>query len=179
MWQLVRCGCALRCDTEMLNPYCWLCMVGCIFPPQCALMSAYRKKLCLILRPLRESVDHFQHSSPFDQTPTTLPSFLTSLTSNVWHSRLAVDQLSTPRQGPTGPGQMPLHVGPDHMNVGWDWGPRRVAPPTCAASHHSLKINSRKDIKGHLDQRGILTAWVRQTRFWDKCNAGFRVRCDF
>lgn len=156
-------------------------MVGCIPPPspQSALMSAYRKKLCLILRPLRESVDHFQHSGLFDQTPTTLPSFLTSLTSNVWHSRLAVDQLSTPRQGPTGPGQMPLHVGPDHMNVGRDWGPRRVAPPTCAASHHSLKINSRKDIKGHPDQRGILTAWVWQTQFWDKCNAGFRVRCDF
>lgn len=53
-----------------------LVMYGGVYPPpQSALMSAYRKKLCLILRPLRESVDHFQHSSPFDQTPTTLPSF--------------------------------------------------------------------------------------------------------
>lgn len=85
-----------------------------------ALMSVYRKKLCLFLRPLGESVDHSQHSGLFDQTPTTLRSFLTSLTSNVWHSRLAVDQHCTPRQGPIGPSQMPLHVGPDHMNVGRD-----------------------------------------------------------
>lgn len=111
------------------------------------------------LRPLGESVDHFQDSGPFDQTPTSLPSFLTSLTSNVWHSRLAVDQLCTPRQGPTGPGQMPLHVGPDHMNVGRNRGPWRTAPPTRAASHHSLKINSRKDIKGHPDQRAISCKW--------------------
>lgn len=148
---------ALCCNTETLNLYCWLSVVWYSFVLffLSALLSVYRKKLCLILRPLGESVDHFQHSGLFDQTPTTLRSFLTSLTSNVWHSRLAVDQLCTPRQGPTGPGQMPLHVGPDHMNVGRDWGPWRAAPPTCAASHHSLKINSRKDIKGHPDQRGI------------------------
>lgn len=100
-----------------------------------------------------ESVDYFRHRGLFDQTPTTLHSFLTSLTSNVWHSRLAADQLSTPRQGPTGPGKMPLHVGPDHMRVGPDWGPQRAAPPTYTASQ-SLKINSRKDIRGHQEQGG-------------------------
>lgn len=91
-------------------------MVWCHSPPICPNVNLQEEALSL--HPLRESVDHFQHSGLFDQTPTTLRSFLTSLTSNVWHSRLAVDQLSTPRQGPTGPGQMPLHVGPDHMNVG-------------------------------------------------------------
>lgn len=99
-------------------------------------------------------MDYFRHRGLFDQTPTTLHSFLTSLTSNVWHSRLAADQLSTPRQGPTGPGKMPLHVGPDHMSVGPDWGPQRAAPPTFTASHQSLKINSRKDIRGHQEQGG-------------------------
>lgn len=107
-----------------------------------------------------ESVDYFQHRGLFDQTPTTLHSFLTSLTSNVWHSRLAADQLSSPRQGPTGPGQMPLHVGSDHMNVDPDWGPQRAAPPNYTASHQSLKINSRKDIRGHQEQEDITATQV-------------------
>lgn len=107
-----------------------------------------------------QPVDYFRHRGLFDQTPTALRSFLTSLTSNVWHSRLAADQLPTPRRGPTGPGQMPLHVGPDHMSVGPDWGPQRAAPPTYAASHQSLKINSRKDIGGHREQGGVSAAQV-------------------
>lgn len=124
------------------------------------LMSAYRKKLCLIFLPPRQSLWTILDTGLFDQTPTTLRSFLTSLTSNVWHSRLAADQLSTPRRGPTGPGQMPLHVGPDHMNVGPDWGPQRATPPTYSASHQSLKINSRKDIRGHQEQGGVSAAQV-------------------
>ena len=78
---------------------------------------------------LTESVGYFRHRGLFDQTPTTLHSFLTSLTSNVWHSRLAADQLSAPRRGPTGPGQMPLHVGPDHMNGGQAGAPREPPHP--------------------------------------------------
>lgn len=31
-------------------------------------------------------------------------------------------------------------------------GPQRAAPPTHTASHHSLQINSRKDIRGHQEQ---------------------------
>ena len=111
-----------------------------------------------------QSADYFRHRGLFDQTPTTLRPFLTSLTSNVWHSRLAADQRSTPRRGPTGPGQMPLHVGPDHMNVGPDWGPQRAAPPTYIASHQSLKINSRKDIRGHQEQGGVFAAQVWRKR---------------
>lgn len=76
-----------------------------------------------------ESVGYFRHRGLFDQTPTSLSSFLTSLTSNVWHSRLAADQLPAPRQGPTRPGQMPLHVGPDHMNRGQAGAPRELPHP--------------------------------------------------
>lgn len=95
---------------------------------------------------LTESVGYFRHRGLFDQTPTTLRSFLTSLTSNVWHSRLAADQLSAPRRGPIGPGQMPLHVGPDHMNRGQAGAPRELPHPHtvhCIASEPENKYQKR------------------------------------
>lgn len=76
-----------------------------------------------------ELVAYFRHRGLFDQTPTSLSSFLTCLTSNVWHSRLAADQLTAPRQGPTRPGQMPLLVGPDHMHRGQARAPRELPHP--------------------------------------------------
>lgn len=79
------------------------------------------------------SVGYFRHRGLFDQTPTSLRSFFlfffTSLTSNVWHSMLAADQLSAPRRGPTGPSQMPRHVGPDHVNRGQAGAPREPPHP--------------------------------------------------
>ena len=94
-----------------------------------------------------ESVGYFRHRGLFDQTPTTLRSFLTSLTSNVWHSRLATDQPSAPRRGPTGPGQMPLHVGPDHMNGGQARAPRE--PPHPHALH---RIRAWKEIAEEISE---------------------------
>lgn len=63
------------------------------------LMSDYGKKLCLLSLPLGLSLWAILDTGLFDQTPTTLRSFLTSLTSNVWHSRLAADQLSCSQTG--------------------------------------------------------------------------------
>lgn len=67
---VVLCVATLKRST-CIAAYAW-CAV--LFFFLSALISVYRKKLCLILRPLGESVDHFQHSGPFDQTPTTLRS---------------------------------------------------------------------------------------------------------
>lgn len=100
-------------------------------------MSAYGNKLCLFSLRLGQPVGYFRHRGLFDETPTTLCSFLTSLTSNVWHSRLAADQLTAPRRGPTGPGQMPLHVGPDHMNKGQAGAPRELPNPQ---THHRIRL---------------------------------------
>ena len=109
-----------------------------------------------------ESVGYFRHRGLFDQTPTTLRSFLTSLTSNVWHSRLAADQRPAPRRGPhrARPNATPCRAWSHERGPGR--GPQRAAPPTYTASHQSPKINCRNDIRGHQEQGGNCAARVRR-----------------